>query len=74
MKTLKYIVLKNNSGALLTVNIGQGRGLHILAGESKSIPASALEAPDVSRLVKRGYLAVVEEQPLAAPEKKKGKS
>ena len=70
---MKNILLKNISGALLTVNIGQGRGLHILAGESKSVPASALEGPDVSRLVKRGYLAVIEEQP-PAPEKKKGKS
>lgn len=71
---MKNVVLKNISGALLTINIGQGRGLHILAGDTKPVPASALDAPDVSRLVKRGYLAVVEEPSPAAPVKSKGKS
>lgn len=71
---MKNVVLKNISGALLTVNVGKGRGLHILAGESKSVPATTIEAPDVFRLVRRGFLAVVEEQPPATPEKKKGKT
>lgn len=71
---MKSVVLKNISGALLTVNVGKGRGLHILAGESKSVPAAAIESPDVFRLVRRGFIAVIDDQPSAVPEKKKGKS
>ena len=71
---MKSVVLKNISGALLTVNVGKGRGLHILAGESKSVPAAAIESPDVFRLVRRGFLAVEDEKPPAATDKKKGKS
>jgi len=71
---MKNIALKNISGALLTVNVGKGRGIHILAGESKILPAVTIESPEVLRLVRRGFLAVEDEKPPAAPEKKKGKS
>jgi len=70
---LKNVLLKNISGALLTVNLGRNRGLHLLAGETKSVPASTIENPDVFRLFRKGFLAVMDEK-LAAPEKKKGKS
>ena len=70
---MKNILLKNISGALLTVNVAKGRGLHFLAGETKSVPEATLESPDAFRLVRRGFLAVMDEKP-AAPEKKKGKS
>jgi hypothetical protein len=70
---LKNILLKNISGALLTVNIGQGRSLHFLAGETKSVPESTLESKDAFRLFRKGFLAVTDEKP-AAPEKKKSKS
>jgi len=69
---LKNVLLKNISGALLTVNIGPNRGLHLLAGETKSVPATTIENPDVFRLFRKGFLSVLDEQP--APEKKKGKS
>jgi len=58
---LKNVRLKNVSGALLTVTPGKGRGLHFLAGDEKTVPASALESKDVARLIKKGFLAVVEE-------------
>jgi len=70
---LKNILLKNISGALLTVNIGQGRSLHFLAGETKTVPAGTLESPDAFRLFRKGFLAVLDEKP-PAPEKKKDKS
>ena len=70
---MKNILLKNISGALLTVNTGQRRSLHFLAGETKTVPAGTLESPDAFRLFRRGFLAVTDEKP-AAPEKKKGKS
>ncbi len=70
---MKNVLLKNISGALLTVNVAQGRGLHFLAGETKSVPEATLEGPDVFRLFKKGFLAVMDEKP-AAPEKKKGKT
>ena len=69
---LKNVLLKNISGALLTVNTGQGRSLHFLAGETKSVPESTLESKDAFRLFRRGFLAVMDEK--NAPEKKKGKS
>jgi len=69
---LKNVLLKNISGALLTVNTGQGRSLHFLAGETKSVPAPILETPDAFRLFRKGFLSVMDEKP--APEKKKGKS
>lgn len=69
---LKNVLLKNISGALLTVNTGQGRSLHFLAGETKSVPAGTLETPDAFRLFRKGFLSVMDEKP--APEKKKGKS
>lgn len=69
---MKNVVLKNISGGLLTVTVGKGRGLHLLAGESRSVPAGTLESPDVIRLMKKGFVSVVEDKP--APEKKKGKS
>ncbi len=70
---MKNVLLKNISGALLTVNTGQGRSLHFLAGETKSVPEATLEIPDAFRLFRKGFLAVMDEKP-AAPEKKKGKS
>jgi len=70
---LKNILLKNISGALLTVNVAKGRGLHFLAGETKNVPAATIESPDVFRLFRKGFLAVIDEKP-SAPEKKKGKS
>jgi hypothetical protein len=69
---LKTVVLKNISGGLLTVTVGKVRGLHLLAGESKLVSAGTLESPDVARLMKKGFLSVVESKP--APEDKKGKS
>ena len=69
---MKNVLLKNISGALLTVNTGQGRSLHFLASETKSVPESTLESKDAFRLFRRGFLAVMDEKP--APEKKKGKS
>ncbi|GEM_PF-2366775 len=71
---MKNVLLKNISGALLTVNVAQGRGLHFLAGETKSVPAATIESPDVFRLFRRGFLEVIDEKSPAAPEKKKGKS
>ena len=71
---MKNILLKNISGALLTVNIGQGRGLHILAGESQPVPAAVAESAEVARLAKRGFLSIIEEPPPVAPEKKKSKT
>ncbi len=70
---MKNILLKNISGALLTVNLGRSRGLHLLAGETKSVPAAMIENPDVFRLFRKGLLAVMDEKP-TAPKKKKGKS
>lgn len=69
---LKTVLLKNISGALLTVNTGQGRSLHFLAGETKIVPETTLESPDAFRLFRKGFLSVLDEKP--APEKKKGKS
>lgn len=59
---MKNVRLKNVSGALLTVTPGKGRGLHFLAGEIKSVPAGTLESPDIARLIKKKFLAVIEEQ------------
>jgi len=70
---LKNILLKNISGTLLTVNLGRNRGLHLLAGETKSVPAGTIENPDVFRLFRKGFLAVIDEKPVA-PRKKKSKS
>jgi hypothetical protein len=70
---LKNVLLKNISGAILTVNVAKGRGLHFLAGETKSVPAGTIESPDVFRLFRKGFLEVLDEKP-AAPEKKKSKS
>jgi len=55
------------------VNVAKGRGLHFLAGETKNVPAATIESPDVFRLFRKGFLAVIDEKP-SAPEKKKGKS
>ena len=71
---MKNVLLKNISGALLTVNTGQGRSLHFLAGETKSVPEPTLESPDAFRLFRKGFLAVMDEKPANTPEKKKGKS
>ena len=71
---MKKVSLKNISGALLTVTPGKGRGLHFLSGTSKSVPGTTLESPDIARLIKKGFLAVTEEQTGRTPAKKKGKS
>ncbi len=70
---MKNILLRNISGMLLTVNLGRNRGLHLLAGETKRVPAGTIENPDVFRLFRKGFLAVMDEKP-AAPKKKKAKS
>ena len=70
---MKKVRLKNISGALLTVTPGKGRGLHFTAGESKPVPAATLESKDIARLIKKGFLAVVEDQPGDKTGKRKGK-
>ena len=66
---MKNVRLKNISGALLTVTPGKGRGLHFLVGATMSVSASALESPDIARLIKKGFLVVVESEDQKANKK-----
>lgn len=70
---MKKVSLKNISGAILTVTPGKGRGLHFLAGDIKPVPATTLESPDISRLIKKGFLSVTEDPTVKTPAKKKVK-